>query len=163
MDSLQTFSDALADLERILTAMADTSRRTDPNWKREFIEMRRQLQLKLTAVATAADRCEKIKIDTKAAAELREGWTRMRSALALHQANWPAVRIDRADPGYVDSVRKTRATNGAFVELARKIIIQVRQRDPSTRAGAFLDPKSIPGLDQLAGTPVSRMPEAGTL
>ena len=100
MDSLQTFSDAVADLERILTAMADMSKRTDPDWKREFIEMRRQLQVKLTVVATAADRCEKIKVDTNAAAQLRQGWTKMRSALALHQASWPAVRIDRADAGY---------------------------------------------------------------
>ena len=163
MDSLQTFSDAVADLERILTAMADMSKRTDPDWKREFIEMRRQLQVKLTVVATAADRCEKIKADPNAAAQLREGWTKMRSALALHQASWPAVRIDRADAGYLDSVSKTRTTNWAFVELARKTITEARLRNPSTRASAYLDPSTIPGLDQLGGTPVRRMPEAGTL
>src|SRR5688572_10161361 len=98
--------------------MAEMSKRTDPDWKQEFIEMRRQLQLQLTTVVHAADRCEKIKRNPDATAQLREGWTKMRSALALHQANWPAVKIDRSDPGYIESVSRTRATNWAFVELA---------------------------------------------
>lgn len=144
VDSLQAFSDALAELERILTAMAETSKRTDETWKKEFIDMRRQLQLQLTAVASAADECAQIKSNPEAAARLREGWTKMRSALALHQANWPAVRIDREDRGYLDSVSKTRATNWAFVELARQIIADTRKaQTPNTKASAWLDPATI--------------------
>ena len=124
--------------------MAEMSKRTDPAWKREFIDMRRQLQLQLTAVVTAADQCGEIKRQPEAATKLREGWTRMRSSLALHQANWPAVRIDREHPGYIDSVSKTRATNWAFVELARQVIAEVKaQRGPATRASGFLDPATI--------------------
>jgi hypothetical protein len=121
------------------------SKRTDPAWKKEFIEMRRQLQVQLTAVAAAADRCNQIKSNPEAASQLREGWTKMRSALALHQANWPAVRIDRENPGYIDSVSKTRTTNWAFVELARKIITETRRNQSSggTRASAYLDPAAV--------------------
>lgn len=144
MDSLQAFSDALAELERILTAMAETSKRTDDAWKKEFIEMRRQLQLQLTALTAAAAKCTHIRNNPEAAAKLREGWTRMRSALALHQASWPAVRIDRADPAYLESVKKTRATNWEFVELARQIIADGRQNQvPTTRASAWLDPATV--------------------
>ena len=144
VDSLQLFSDALAELERILTSMAEMSKRTDDAWKKEFIDMRRQLQLQLTSVASAADQCAQIRSNPEAAAKLREGWTKMRSALALHQANWPAVKIDRADPAYVDSVTKTRATNWGFVELARQVIADVRQsQTPNTRASAYLDPATI--------------------
>ena len=144
MDSLQAFSDALADLERILKAMAETSKRTDEAWKKEFIEMRRQLQLQLAVVASAADQCAQIKSNPESAAKLREGWTKMRSALALHQANWPAVRIDRADPAYLESVNKTRATNWTFVELARQIIADARQGQvPNTKASAWLDPATV--------------------
>jgi len=124
--------------------MAVMSKRTDPTWKREFIDMRRQLQLQLTEVATAADKCSEIKRQPEASIKLREGWTRMRSTLALHQANWPAVKIDREHPGYIDSVSKTRATNWAFVELARQVIAEVHaQRGPTTRASGFLDPATL--------------------
>ena len=144
MDSLQAFSEALAELERILTAMAEMSKRTDPDWKREFIEMRRQLQSQLATVAAAADQCLQIKGNPEAATKLREGWTKMRSSLALHQANWPAVRIDREDKSYLDSASKTRATNWAFVELARQIIAEARQtQSPTTRATGYLDPATI--------------------
>src|SRR5439155_5700464 len=57
VDSLQAFSDALAELERILTAMAEMSKRTDEAWKKDFIEMRRQLQIQLTALTAAAAQC----------------------------------------------------------------------------------------------------------
>ena len=145
MDSLQAFSDALAELERILTAMAEMSKRTDEAWKKEFIEMRRQLQLQLTALTAAAADCNQIRGNPEAAAKLREGWTKMRSALALHQASWPAVRIDRADPAYLESVNKTRTTNWAFVELARQIIADARQSQAptTTRASAWLDPATV--------------------
>lgn len=124
--------------------MAEMSNRTDPEWKREFIEMRRQLQSQLVTVVAAADRCAQIKSNPESATKLREGWTKMRSTLALHQANWPAVRIDQDDPGYRDSVNKTRATNWAFVDLARQIIADVRQtQTPNTRASAWLDPATL--------------------
>src|SRR5262245_1694899 len=167
VDSLQAFADALTELERILTTMAEMSKRTDPDWKREFIEMRRQLQLQLTTVVNAADRCEKIKRNPQAAAQLREGWTKMRSALALHQANWPAVKIDKTDAGYIESVSKTRTVNWAFVELARQIIKDIRTQSPhTTRAGYYVDAAAVEAALQAlpaSGTPVKRMPEAGTL
>ena len=147
VDSLQVFSDSLTELERVLSRMADMSKRADDGWKKDFIEMRRQLQMQLTTVTNAANACEKINIDSVASAKLRDGWTRMRSALALHQANWPAVKIDRNDPDYQESVSKTRATNWAFVELARQIITEVRLRNPSTtRASAYLDASTISSL-----------------
>jgi hypothetical protein len=144
VDSLQILSDALAELEQILTRMAEMTKRTDANWKREFIEMRRQLQLQLLSVGTAADQCAEIKRNPDASAKLRAGWTKMRSTLALHQANWPAVRIDRENAEYLESTRKTRATNWEFVELARHIITDTRRQRSTTKASAWIDPATLP-------------------
>ena len=124
---MQSFGDALSELERMLKAMAEMSKRTDATWKREFIEMRRRLQVQLSLVATTAQECDRIKGDPKALGQLRESMARMRSNLALHQANWPAVAIDPTNFDYTESVRKARETNWAFVELARQIIADVRR------------------------------------
>jgi hypothetical protein len=55
----------------------------------------------------------------------------MRSALALHQANWPAVSIDPSNPDYAQSTANVRAANRVFIDLARRVLAQTGSGTPT--------------------------------
>jgi hypothetical protein len=52
----------------------------------------------------------------------RRKFSQMRSAAAMHQADWPAVRLDEADPEYRRSVRAVRDANREFVGWIREVV-----------------------------------------
>jgi hypothetical protein len=137
MDTLQAFSDALTELEAIQgknTAIAQTG---DPAWKREFIGLRREFQERLAGLAKAADQCVEFKQRPDVAAELRQRWSNLRSAVAHHQANWPAVDLDLKDRAYAESIRDIRTTFSAYVQFARQAIAEGhRQQRPAVKANS---------------------------
>ena len=121
MDELQAFRESVAELERVQAAMARVSNSGGENWKREFIELRRQLQAQIGLVARAASDCRRL-TTSDVARDIQESLSRMRTAVALHQANWPAVSIVPADPGYIESSASVRAANRAFIDLAQQLL-----------------------------------------
>jgi len=46
----------------------------------------------------------------------------MRSAAAMHQANWPAVRLDEADADHRESALAVREANRDFVAWVRQTL-----------------------------------------
>jgi hypothetical protein len=122
LDDLQAFREAVAELERVQAAMADVTNSGGENWKREFIDLRRQLQAQIGQVARAASACRGLATSDVLARDIQEALSRMRTAVALHQANWPAVSIDPADPGYIKSSASVRAANRAFIDLAQQVL-----------------------------------------
>ncbi len=65
--------------------------------------------------------------DKQLCADFAHALSAMRSAVALHQVEWPAVAIDVADPAYKESVGKLRAQGVAFTATARALIGRMRQ------------------------------------
>lgn len=117
-----TFLAAVAELGRIQREIVLVSAAERDGWRRDLIELRRALQAQITLVSQT--------IDERAADDaLREALNQMRSKVALHQANWPAVAIDRADPAYRASVQDVRAANNAFMALAERARSEPRASD----------------------------------
>jgi hypothetical protein len=127
VDRLDSFKEAVAELEAIQAAMASLSKQDDSNWRRDFIDLRRRLQSQITQVSLAITRCLPLSRDDRLVRELKDALSRMRTAVALHQANWPAVSIDASSPEYLQSTSGVREANRDFIDLARKLL----ERGPS--------------------------------
>jgi hypothetical protein len=108
----RSFKSELAQLAEIQAAMAKAVTTGSGNWRRELVDLRRKLQTQITAVALAIDDCEIFKDNNEIKRNLRDSLSAMRSALALHQGDWPAVSIDPSDPAYVNSTAAVRAAIG---------------------------------------------------
>jgi hypothetical protein len=122
MDQKRALASALTELERIQSAMAGLSTSDLTEWRRELINLRRQLQLQITELGEVAERCDGLHRRSDLGHDFWENFAKMRTAVALHQARWPAVAIDQADPAYQQSIAGVRAANRAFVALAKDVI-----------------------------------------
>ncbi|MDG2533026.1 hypothetical protein P6144_05165 [Sphingomonas sp. HITSZ_GF] len=125
MRNAAAVSEALNALERIQTELAAVSSRTDERRKYDLIELRRELAAQ---IATVGQLVEPLLIALDLPDELqlfREKFSQMRSAAALHQANWPAVRLDEADDTYSLSVRQVRERNRDFVAWMRSAMARI--------------------------------------
>ena len=120
MDNLHSFREALISFEQVEPALLDTTRRKDAAWKKDYIELRRQLQVRLTALASAGHRIQEANGET--GARFRDAFVALRSALALHQATWPAVAIDLSNPDYKASADRVQSASRAFRELAHQAV-----------------------------------------
>lgn len=107
------FRAAVAELGRIQSDIVAASCSDHDGWRRDLIALRRTLQAQMTMLSQLIDGGD---VDTPA--ELREALNRMRSKVALHQANWPAVAIDRDHPDYRASVQNVRDANAEFIAVA---------------------------------------------
>lgn len=110
--------------ERIQRAFASNSGQEDPNWRRKIIDLRRELQDSLVRVRTALEAAEQAEGRTPTFQALASALSTLRSAIALHQAEWPAVAIDTGDPSYRQAVKQLRHVTDAFRTAARAAIAQ---------------------------------------
>lgn len=111
----------LALLEEVQADLAGISARTDERRRHDLIALRRKLSLQIAEVGRVAE-----PYFDAAGAELaqvyRRKFSQMRSAAALHQADWPAVRLDQADAQYLRSVMAVREANREFVAWTRATV-----------------------------------------
>lgn len=117
--SVEMLRRAIAELASIHQSIVALDRRTDDGWRRELIALRRRLQQQTQTVTTFVETLDPNRDETR---RLRAALGRMRTGVALHQASWPAVAIDRTDPRYRDSVVGLRAAYKDFVALAETIL-----------------------------------------
>lgn len=122
MSDLEAFRESVSELQRVQVALGGIDKDNGHDWRREFIDLRRKLQLQISNVATAANGSRRLSGDDGLAREVKSALSRMRSTLALHQANWPAVAIDGDNPAYVRSTASVRDANKAFMEVARRVL-----------------------------------------
>jgi hypothetical protein len=109
---------AVARLEQVQADLAAISSRDDDRRRHDLIELRRSLSLHIAEVGRIADPHF---ADTapEIAQTYRSRFSAMRSAAAMHQAEWPAVRLDQADASYRASALAVRDANRAFVAWIR--------------------------------------------
>ncbi|TPG16417.1 hypothetical protein EAH87_14380 [Sphingomonas koreensis] len=106
--------DALEAIQALLAAIAV---RTDPERRHELVQLRKRLAGQIMAVG---DACECLfASDALGLAEFRRRYSAMRSATALHQAEWPAVRLGEVDDLYRQSALRARQANGVFANWLR--------------------------------------------
>ena len=108
-------------LEQVQADLAAISARTDERRRHDLIDLRRQLSLHIAEVGRITEPWFG-EADAELAQTYRTKFSRMRSAAAMHQANWPAVRLDQADAEYQRSVLAVRDANRDFVAWVRQTL-----------------------------------------
>lgn len=111
----------LTALERVQARLATIATRTDDQRRHDLIELRRELSQQIAKVGRVADPIF-ASADMETAREYRARFSRMRSAAAIHQANWPAVRLGEAADAYRKSALAVREANRDFVAWVREAL-----------------------------------------
>jgi hypothetical protein len=109
----------LTQLERIQAGLAAIAGRTDEARLAELIQLRRELAQQINLMGQAAERYFTAIEDSDLMRVYRGHYSEMRSKAALHQANWPAVRLKDAGAEYQISARAVREANKAFTAWMR--------------------------------------------
>lgn len=120
---------SLADARREVAAMhdlrasfGDIAARTDDARRLALIQLRRALSEQMTHIA---DTCDPLFDHGPAAAlvaDYRHHLSHLRNAVAMHQANWPAVRIDDDPVAYRASALVARSTESKFLEWISTVL-----------------------------------------
>ena len=111
----------LALLERVQARLATIATRTDDQRRHDLIALRRELSQQIARVGQVADPIFAA-ADVEIAREYRARFSRMRSAAAMHQANWPAVRLGESAEAYRKSALAVREANRDFVAWTRETL-----------------------------------------
>ena len=106
--------------------MAGIATRTDDARKHDMIQLRRKLAAQIGQVGTVADTIF-ANADAAIKQAYRDHFSRMRSAAALHQANWPAIRLGEDIEQYHVSAKGVRQANREFIAWTRDAIAQLQK------------------------------------
>ena len=118
MQASHELADAIAKLARIQSELVAISDRTDDERRLDLVNQRRKLALQIGTVSAAAEKSFLMTPGTDDVREFRTLLSEMRRAVALHQANFPAVKLDEQGAGYDMSVRSVRDANSKFMQWA---------------------------------------------
>ena len=112
-------------LEAVQAKLAGIADRTDEGRRHDLIRLRRELALQIAEVGKIAEPIFGT-AEPGLAQDYRNRFSRMRSATALHQANWPAVRLGEDMGPYQASALGVHEANKAFVAWVRGALDQLR-------------------------------------
>lgn len=87
--------------------------------RREAVQLRRLISERIPEISSLGDAVFTAP-DTHVT--FRNEFARMRSAVAFHQASWPIVGIEPANPQYQESVRAIREANRRFIDWVRSAL-----------------------------------------
>lgn len=107
---------AMNKLQAIQADLATISTRADAQRRHDLIELRRQLSVHIGELGRVAEPLFASLDQPELLQTYRSKFSKMRSAAAIHQANWPAVKLDEADDSYRRSLLAVRDGNRDFVE-----------------------------------------------
>jgi hypothetical protein len=91
-----------------------------------MIQLRRKLAAQIGEVGKVADTIF-ANVDVSMKQAYRDHFSRMRSAAALHQASWPAVRLGEDINQYHLSAKGVRQANKEFVAWTRDALEQLQK------------------------------------
>ena len=116
MTGRQKLLDAVNALE---AAFAQGAKLGDNNFsehRKEVIQLRRLIAAQTSSIGPL---CEEAFEQAEEQQAFRSEFSKMRSAMALHQASWPVVSIDFENPDYLSSLRSMQEAHRKFVAWAR--------------------------------------------
>jgi hypothetical protein len=117
-------AELLAELDKLLrlhTDFAAIAARTDDGRRKDLIGLRRMLAEQIAVVGNIADPFFAA-LGEELSRTYRAKFSHVRSTAAMHQANWPAVRIGDANDAYLASAAVVREANRDFVAWAQRVI-----------------------------------------
>jgi vacuolar-type H+-ATPase subunit E/Vma4 len=103
--------DAVGETHRAIAVIAGQSK---ADRAKQLVEERRRLAERIGALAEAAADYWRERADAEAEHRFRQLLSAMRSAAALHQATWPAVKLLEGGEGYEASARRVREAHATF-------------------------------------------------
>lgn len=106
-------------LQKIQSDLVSISGRTDSDRKLAMVQLRRQLSFQIGVISTEADKIFLIDANDEDTREFRSLLSAMRRAVALHQSNWPAIKLDEQNFAYRNSVKAVREANGNFLQWSK--------------------------------------------
>ncbi|MDB5582404.1 MAG: hypothetical protein JWR80_7580 [Bradyrhizobium sp.] len=123
MGIVPDYSDLIAEIGALEQMLADVERilqRSDNERRLELIGLRRLISTQIPRVRDAGARAC-LPIDgTTLATEYRSRFSAMLNALALHQANWPAIKVNEDMEGYLRSAATVVSMVRAFTTWTRR-------------------------------------------
>lgn len=126
MDQLAAIAREVDALERVQAELAGISAREDDQRRHDLVELRRQLAAQIAEVGRAAEPVFSTLDDPAMVQDYRRSFSKMRSATALHQANWPAVRLGERVDEYRASALDVRESNRSFIAWIREALARLR-------------------------------------
>ncbi len=112
--------DAIEAVARRLAAVAE---RTDPHRKRDLAVARREMAMRIMTIMTMGEDYPPIRQNAPLYAELRQRLSRLRAAIADHQARWSAVSIDSDDAAFVASSDRVQRAGRDFMIWVRQTVV----------------------------------------
>jgi hypothetical protein len=112
----------LRTLERIQADLTQLAGRYDEARKGQTVDLRRQLAHQMGVLSELGRQTLSAPADQELYADFRTRLSAMRNAIALHQAEWPAVALDQAPQEYLQSAQRVLKAKEAFTPWAIKII-----------------------------------------
>ena len=118
-------SNALTELETVQGALEKIAARADEKRRHELIQLRRNLAEQINEMGKITEPFFATLADPETSRIYREKFARMRSATALHQANWPAVRLELSSREHKQSASAADEANRDFVGWMRKTLARL--------------------------------------
>lgn len=128
MTSWRRLEAAVLSFENIQREFAQNSDQRGLDWRRGMVELRRALQDRLIAIRGALQAYEDSCGRSPDTEKLASALSALRTAIALHQANWPVVAIDTDDSGYRAEVKMLRGSTSEFRKTARTVLERLHAR-----------------------------------
>ena len=126
MTALEELTRAFDEFERIQSDITVIGSQPVEGWQKRLVEQRRTLQANIVRLREAGVACDGGRVAGKALAEYQQALSAMRTAMALHQAQWPAVTIDQENPDYQQSQLAVRKATGHFRTIAKQLIADLK-------------------------------------
>ena len=126
MTALEELQRAFDEFERIQSDITVIGSQPVEGWQRRLVEQRRTLQANIVRLREAGAACDGTGTGGEALAEYQQALSAMRTAMALHQAQWPAVTIDQESADYQRSQFAVRKATGHFRTVAKQLITHLK-------------------------------------
>ena len=122
MKDLSELVRELDTLERIHADIAAVTKREDDRRRYDLVELRRQLSAQIARVGQIAEPLFTRTGDEELAQLYRAKFSKMRSMVAMHQANWPAVLLGERPEEFRASALPMRDANRDFLGWMREML-----------------------------------------
>lgn len=101
MGGIEALQASIDGFERLRSSIAVVARRTDDARRHDLIGLRRQLSAQIAEMARLADaELKRLPGGDELVRAFRSEFSQFRTIMAMHQANWPAIRIGEQPGGY---------------------------------------------------------------
>ena len=123
MSGAEAVRQAIDALEQTLHEIGRVAVRTDADRKRDLIEQRRALSARMTEVQQRGIAPgSPFAADQALLVEFQRNFSKMRNAVALHQATWSVVLIDDSPEGYLESSQSASTALREFIAWSRETL-----------------------------------------